>query len=67
MPEETKAHDTEEKYNDDRTFPIVNILYKVSCQREGGWGVVKGVKYMVTEDDLTLGGRHTMQYTDHVS
>ena len=22
---------------------------------------------MVTEDDLTLGGGHTMQYTDHVS
>ena len=21
---------------------------------------------MVTEDDLTLGGGHTMQYTDHV-
>ena len=26
---------------------------------------VKGVKYMVTEDDLTLGGGHKMQYTDH--
>ena len=24
-------------------------------------------KYMVTEDDLTLGGEHTMQYTDCVS
>ena len=22
---------------------------------------------MVTEDELTLGGGHTMQYTDHVS
>ena len=24
--------------------------------------MVKGAKYMVTEDDLTLGGGHTMQY-----
>ena len=29
--------------------------------------MVKGAKYMVMEDDLTLGGGHTMQYTDHVS
>ena len=28
---------------------------------------VKGVKYMMTEDDLTLGGESTMRYTDHVS
>ena len=27
---------------------------------------MKGAKYMVTEDDLTLGGGNTMQYTDHV-
>ena len=32
---------------------------------EGSKG--KGVKYMLAEDDLTLGGEHTMQYTDHVS
>ena len=32
-------------------------------------GVVKGegAKYMVTEGDLTLGVRHTMQYTDNMS
>ena len=24
-------------------------------------------KYMVKEDDLTLGGGHTMQYTDYLS
>ena len=29
--------------------------------------MVKGAKYMVTEDDLTLGGGHTMRYTGHVS
>ena len=29
--------------------------------------MVKGVKYLVTEDDLTLGGGHTMQCIDHVS
>ena len=34
--------------------------------RVGGWYMVKGAKYMVMEDDLTLGGGHTMQYTDHV-
>ena len=26
----------------------------------------KGTKYMVTEDDLTLGNGHMMKYTDHV-
>ena len=30
------------------------------------WGV-KGDKYVVMEDGLTLGGGHTMQYTDHVA
>ena len=37
--------------------------------KEGGEGAVncKGAKYMVMEDDLTLGGGHTMQYTDYVS
>ena len=33
-------------------------------QREGGGE--QAVKYVVTEDDLTLGGRHAMQYTNHV-
>ena len=28
---------------------------------------MKGTKYMVTEDDLTLDGGHTIQYTDHTS
>ena len=28
---------------------------------------VKGVKYRVMEEDLTLGGKHTMQCTDDVS
>ena len=38
-------------------------------QRAGGGGVVtgKGVKYMVTEDGLPLGGEHTIQCTDDVS
>ena len=31
-----------------------------------GMGVTGG-QYMVIEDDLNLGGGHTMQYTDHVS
>ena len=29
-------------------------------------GEVKGIKHMVTEGDLTLGGEHTMQYGDDV-
>ena len=28
---------------------------------------MKGTKYMVTEDDLTLDGGHTIQYTNHAS
>ena len=32
-----------------------------------GEGGVKGAKYKVMEDDLTLGGGHTVQCTDHVS
>ena len=35
-------------------------------QRECEWRV-KEVKYMVMEDDLTLGGGHTVQYADHVA
>ena len=34
--------------------------------RGKGLELVKEGKYMVTEDDLTLGGRLTVQYTDHV-
>ena len=34
-----------------------------SYQREGGWGLIKGkgVKYIETKEDLTLGAGHTMQ------
>ena len=28
---------------------------------------VNGLKYMVMDGDMILGGWHTMQYTDHVS
>ena len=33
----------------------------------GGPWRVKGGKYMVMKDDLTLGGGNTVQYTDNVS
>ena len=38
-------------------------------KKEEEQGIVKGkgVKYMVTEDDLTLCGQHTKQYKDCVS
>ena len=41
----------------------------VVTRGEGVGGVVnsKEGQNIVTEDDLTLGGGHTMQYTDHVS
>ena len=37
-------------------------------QREGGWGEVEEGKgeRMVIERDLTLGNKHTIQYTDDV-
>ena len=35
------------------------------CQRGEGGDVVKGGKCMVTEDDLTLSGGHTMQCTGY--
>ena len=28
---------------------------------------VRGIEHMPMEEDLTLGGRHTVQYTDDVS
>ena len=34
--------------------------------RRGG-GLVKGVKHMMTKDDLALGGGHTKQNTDFAS
>ena len=42
----------------------------VVTRGKGGWEEgqkVKMAKYMVMEGDLTLGGKHTMQYTDDVS
>ena len=42
----------------------------VGYQREGGSvGIVKGkgVKCIAIKNDLTVGGGHTMQYTDHAS
>ena len=33
----------------------------------GGEGILKGVQYMVMENNLTSGCGHTMQYTDHMS
>ena len=48
-------------------------------ERDSGVGVInvkevrewrcslKGANYLVAENDLTLGGGHTMRYTDHIS
>ena len=41
----------------------------VVTRGEGNWRKrkrEKRVKYMVTEEDQTLGGEHTIQYTDDV-
>lgn len=35
-------------------------------QAEGSGGVVKGGKYIMMEDYLTLDGRHTMQDIDNI-
>ena len=35
-------------------------------EKGGGMKRVKGVKYMVTEGDQTLGGENTMEYTDNI-
>ena len=41
----------------------------VATRDEGDGGLVrvKEVQYMVTKEDVTLGGGHAMQYTDDVS
>ena len=41
----------------------------VVTRGKGGGRTIKGkgIKYMVMEDYLTLGGGNTMQYTDHIS
>ena len=46
-----------------------NIAWWLPEGRGGRWGQkrVKGTKYIVTEDNVALGGGHIMQYTDHIS
>ena len=42
----------------------------VVTRRKGSWGIVNGKWgqiYMVMEEDLTLGGGHTVQYIDNIS
>ena len=39
----------------------------VTRGKRGGVVKGKGSKYMVMEEDLTLGGGHTMQYIDYIS
>ena len=41
----------------------------VVTRGKGGGGVVniKGIQYMVKEDDVHLSGGQTMQHTDHIS
>ena len=49
-------------------FSCIDTNNNIAVTREDGdgWDVVKGVKYMVTEGDVTLGGEHAMQHTDDV-
>ena len=53
------------------TNKLIDTDNRVAVTRgEGGTGrmkTVKGVKYMVTKGDSTLGGEHTMQHTDDIS
>ena len=39
----------------------------VVTRGKAGWEGVKGATYMVTEDDLSLGGGHIMQYIHYVA
>ena len=42
---------------------LIDTYNSMVVIRGKGHDVVKGTKYMVREDDLALGGGHTMQYT----
>ena len=54
----------------DKNQKLIDTDKSVAVARgQGGWGEVegvKGVKYMVMEEDLALGGEHTMQCTDDI-
>ena len=62
----TKPRDFTRTYS--RQPRLIHTDHSVGVTRGKGVGErrVKGAKYMVTEDELTLGGGHTMQYTDDV-
>lgn len=47
----------------DITLRLMDTNNRVVARGKQGWGG-KGVKYLVTGDDLTLGGGYTGQYTD---
>ena len=51
----------------DIKLKLIETESSVVVTRGKGVRRSKGAKYMVREDDMTLGGGHTMQYTDHVS
>ena len=51
------------KTNKQKLVDTDNSMVVVTRRKEGGWQRVKGVKYMVTDGDLTLGDGHII-YTD---
>ena len=54
----------------DKNQKLIDTDKSVAVARgQGRWGEVegvKGVKYMGMEEDLALGGEHTMQCTDDI-
>ena len=56
-----------EKARNEQTRKTNNSDTDNSMALREGRGWMSGVEYMVTEDGLTVGGGHTVQYTDHVS
>ena len=57
----TQMWDIKLKLIDTDNSVVVTRGKEVGGKSDGGRG-----KYMVMGDDLTLSGRHTMQYEDHV-
>ena len=66
MRYKTEGNKYTNKKNKQKLLDRDNNMVDTKGKRGDGVVKVKGVKYMLTED-LTLGGGHTMQYTDNVS
>ena len=53
-------------YKQDKQTKTYRLQYGGYHEERGKQKRLKGVKYMVIDGDLTLGEKHTMQYTNDV-